>query len=305
MLKRTANVSMVHRAGLAGMESQIRTSFGVKVEQYHDTVIYHALIQAGVHSIRNLDQTVRVGQEVTNGRITNCPSGEYYNLLTSITGMLERHAVNGKESLKQSDLFSLSLFLTDLIYSLQTNAAMVTVLPQPKIENYYGRLSPHILSAIGSLLPNIATTEILAPIPQLSVKAREVELFEELIGSQIFSAYSDAHGGLENAHESDVAILNDVSMKAKSVWRRFSNTVDLKQLTLSLVPITKTLADKVLTGLPSTMAGLLADVFTKAAQQEKRIVIYDYGRSHSALLMAHYENLYRLQMENKEIKTKS
>jgi len=214
--------------------------------------------------------------------------------------MLEKHAVNRKQSAEQNKLFTLTLFLTDLIYSLQTDAAMLTVLPLPKVENYYGQVSPHILSALGNLLPHVTPAEVLTPIPQLSVKASEVEVFEELIESQIFSAYSSAHGGLESIRESDVAILDEVSVKAKSVWQRFSNTVDLKKLTLTLMPITKTLADKVLTGLPGTVAGLLADVLTKAALQEKRIVIYDYGRSHQDLLMAHYEKLWRLQMESGE-----
>ena len=39
MLKRTANVSMVHLAGLAGLESGIRDSFGIEVGQYHDKVV--------------------------------------------------------------------------------------------------------------------------------------------------------------------------------------------------------------------------------------------------------------------------
>lgn len=298
MLKRTANVSMVHRSGLAGMESQIKDTFGIKADQYHDSVVYHALIQAGVHSIRCIDGVTPVSTvSVVNERVIACAGTEYVDLLRTIQDMLEKHVVNGQKSAEQNRLFTLSLFLTDLIYSLHTDAAMVAVLPLPKVENYYGRISPHILSAIGNLLPSITPTEVLTPIPQLSVKASEVEVFEELIESQIFSAYSNAHGGLESIRESDVAILEDVSVKAKSVWQRFSNTVDLKKLTLTLMPITKTLADKVLTGLPGTVAGLLADLLTKAAQQEKRIVIYDYGRSHRDLLMTHYEQLWRLQNE--------
>ncbi|WP_219842278.1 hypothetical protein, partial [Xanthomonas arboricola] len=168
----------------------------------------------------------------------------------------------------------------------------------PKLEDYYGIISPHILSAVGNLLPGVTPIEVLTPIPQLSVKASEVAIFEELLGSQIFSAYSNAHSSLENNRESDVAVLDNVSLKAKSVWQRFSNTVDLKSLTLTLMPITKNLADKVLTGLPATITGLLADVLTKAAQQEKRIVIYDYRRSHKDLLVAHYSSMSRLGVQN-------
>lgn len=299
MRKRTANVSLIHRAGLAGMESQIKNSFEVKSDQYHDTVIYHSLIQAGVHSIRCIDGASLVQPDlIAKDRIKNCDGEEFFNLLKSINEMLEKHAVNGKQSTEQSKLFILGLFLTDLIYSLKTDAAMVEVLPLPKVESYNGLVSPHMLSVIGNLLPSVTPVDVLTPIPQLSLKANEVELFEELIESHIFSTYSNAHGNLEHVHQTDVAILADVSMKAKSVWQRFSNTVDLKQLTLSLMPITKNLADKVLTGLPGAIAGLLADVLTKAAQQEKRIVIYDYGRSHQALLVAHYENVRRLQIQS-------
>lgn len=304
MLKRTANVSMVHLAGLAGMESGIRDSFGIGVSQYHDTVVYHALIQAGVHSIRRIDGT-RPGLPalVGNERITAYDGTEYYNLLQSIQETLQKHAVSGQYLEERNKQITLSLFLTDLIYSLKTDSAMITVLPLPKVETYYGLISPHVLSAIGNLLPGLVPTEVLTPIPQLSVKASEVEVFEELLGSQIFSAYSTAHSGLEDGRESDVAILDDVSLKAKSVWRCFSNTVDLKRLALTLLPITKTLADKVLTGLPNTLAGILADTLTKAAQQEKRIVIYDYGRSHKNLLIAHYEKILRLEIKPDSDKT--
>ena len=299
MLKRTANVSMVHLAGLAGLESGIRDSFGIEVGQYHDKVVYHALIQAGVHSIRRIDGMSSdlpglVGKE----RITSYDGTEYYNMLHSIQEMLQKHAIGGTLGKEQSKYISLSLFLTDLIYALKTDSAMLVVLPIPKLEDYYGIISPHILSAVGNLLPGVTPIEVLTPIPQLSVKASEVGIFEELLGSQIFSAYSNAHSSLENNRELDVAVLDNVSLKAKSVWQRFSNTVDLKSLTLALVPITKNLADKVLTGLPGTITGLLADVLTKAAQQEKRIVIYDYRQSHKDLLVAHYSNMSRLGIQN-------
>jgi hypothetical protein len=297
MLKRTANVSMIHRVSLAGMEYGIKENFGINSEQYHDSVVYHALIQAGVHVIRRVDNFKTKEPELSvNERINECTDREYYKLLHAIKGMLVKHTVNGKQTAEDTLLFTLSLFLTDLIYALQTDASMITVFPLPKIENYYGRISPHILSAVGNLLPQVTSTEVLTPIPQLSVKASEVAILEELIESNFFSAYSNAHSSLENIRESKLAILSDVSVKANSVWQKFSNTVDLKKLTITLMPITKNLADKVLTGLPGTVTNLVADILTKAALQEKRIVIYDYGRSHQALLTAHYEKLWRLQM---------
>lgn len=294
VLKRTANVSMVHLAGLAGLESGIKQNFGIAGDQYHDTVVYHALIQAGVHSIRQIDGFQSgLPELIGNERLTNCNGKEYYDLLQSIRDILEKHSINMEEAGDKNKFTSLILFLTDLVYALKTDSAMIAVLPLPKIEDYYGIISPHLLSAIGNLLPNVAPIEAITPIPQLSLEASKVQVFEELLGSQLFSAYSNAHCRLENSRESDVAIINDVSLRAKSVWQRFSNTVDLKRLALTLIPITKNVADKVLTGLPGTLTGLLADILTKAAQQEKRIVIYDYGRSHKDLLVAHYEKMSR------------
>lgn len=299
MLKRTANVSLVHRASLAGMESKISDTLGIKIDQYHDTVIYHALIQSGVHTIRNIAPVQAKSDYLGTSRIVTCSDRDYYNLLDVIQEMLAKHAVKGVPALEGSQSFTLSIFLTDLIYSLQSDAAMITVLSLPKVENFQGRVSPHILSAIGNLFSHLTPTEVLTPVPQLSVKASEVKVFEELIESQMFRAYSDAHSSLEHIRESEVATLNDVSVKAKSVWQRFSHTVDLRKLTLTLMPITKSVADKVLTGLPATVACLIADAFTKAAQQERRIVIYDYGRSHQDLLTAHYEKIWRLRSEGK------
>lgn len=96
MLKRTANVSMVHLAGLAGLESGIRDSFGIEVGQYHDKVVYHALIQAGVHSIRRIDgMSSDLPSLVGKERITAYDGTEYYNMLHSIQEMLQKHAIGG------------------------------------------------------------------------------------------------------------------------------------------------------------------------------------------------------------------
>lgn len=295
MLNRTANVSMVHLAGLAGLESGIKQRFGIAGDQYHDTVVYHALIQAGVHSIRQVDGLRSdLPELVGSERLTNGDGKEYYDLFQGIQDILLKHSMGLEETGDKGKFTSLSLFLTDLIYGLKTDSAMIAVLPLPKIEDYYGVISPHMLSAIGNLFPNLAPIGAITPIPQLSIEASKVQVFEELLGSQLFSAYSNAHCRLESSRESDVAIINDVSLRAKSVWQRFSNTVDLKRLALTLMPITKNMADKVLTGLPGTLTSLLADILISAAQQEKRIVIYDYGRSHKDLLNAHYEKMSRL-----------
>ncbi|WP_146094525.1 hypothetical protein, partial [Xanthomonas arboricola] len=69
-----------------------------------------------------------VGKE----RITAYDGTEYYNMLHSIQEMLQKHAIGGTLGKEQSKYISLSLFLTDLIYALKTDSAMLVVLPIPK-----------------------------------------------------------------------------------------------------------------------------------------------------------------------------
>lgn len=82
----------------------------------------------------------------------------------SIQEILQKHAIGGILGKDQSKYVSLSLFLTDIIFALKTDLAMLVVLPFPKLEDYYGIISPHILSAVGNPLPGVTPIEVLTPI---------------------------------------------------------------------------------------------------------------------------------------------
>jgi hypothetical protein len=52
MSTRFANINLMHHAGLAGMEAGLRSSLGIESTEYHDSLIYAAMIQAGVQRFR-------------------------------------------------------------------------------------------------------------------------------------------------------------------------------------------------------------------------------------------------------------
>lgn len=128
MANRTVNISMIHHAALAGMESAIASSFDVDNFDYHDHLIYTAMVQSGVKKFRvigGLSKQIRES-ELLSERCEEYQFDKYHQVIDRVSKTFYDTSLDRVES-KSHDLIPLSLFISDVIFALQTKSAMVSV----------------------------------------------------------------------------------------------------------------------------------------------------------------------------------
>ena len=293
---------MMHLASLAGMEAGLRDTLGLDSDIYHDRLIYGAMIQAGVQRLRivgGLPSDIR-DSNYLQGKCIEVPFSEYYSLLKSTTDTLKNNTIGKVNKSIRSNQFLLSWFLTELIYSLKTRSAMVLVLPMPDISGFRGALDPGLYRAINTLMGSMDTANLNLPVPRLEILQNDVKLFHELLDSDLFSTYANTHRGLEVTKEKKQPTVRRIISAAESLHSKFGRALNIKQLALSLIPVTASLIDTVCGKIPGTLADAIGNSLSDALKDGKRIIIYNYGQVHGDLLRDHYQAQIQM-MPNKAL----
>mgnify|MGYP001245914080 CR=1 FL=1 len=287
MKNRIVNINILHHAGLAGMEAGLRSSLGVESSTYHDSLIYSAMIQAGIQRFRIVGGTARVirNSEFLRRRSEEYSFDDYKRVVEPIETVVASHTLNaGKSDRGSSSLFSLTWFLSELLFSLKTKSAMVSVLPLPDVSQYAGKLTPEMFSAVSTLVRKIHCVNIDLPIPQSEVLLDDVKVFNELITSDLFASYASSHEMLESSEEKEQSAVNNILTKAKALRDNFGGLLDFRRLSLSLIPVTLSLIDHVCGKFPGSVADIFAKALTEALKSKRRVTIYNYGDTHMKLL---------------------
>ena len=229
MSNRIVNIGMLHHAGLAGMEAGLRDSLGVESNEYHDNLIYASMIQAGIQRFRTVGgapKSIR-DSDFLRQRCEEYSFNEYMAVMDSIKDVIESHATgSATHSSEHSDLFPLVWFLTELIISLKTKSAMVSVLSVPSARQYRGRLNPEMLAAVGTLMQKVHPIQVDLPIPQSEILSDDVKVFHELIKSDLFERYASSHELLESSDEDEQSAVRSIVADAKALRFRFSRLLD-------------------------------------------------------------------------------
>ena len=287
MTRRIANINMMHRAALGGMEAGIRETFGIEEREYHDDIIYSAMIQAGVQRFRvagDIPKNLK-NSNLLSYRFEESSFEDINNIMSSVKEFLGFEKIPKKD---QSEIWILAWYLTELIHSSQTKSSMVSILRIPKMSDLAGKISPAAFSAIDGLLKNIENIDLNLPVTKLEAPLRDVEIFHEIVSSNVFGSYSEAQELIEYSSENKEAVKLEISRKGKEFYNRFHSVLDIRKASLTLIPVTSSLIETVFGRFPGKIASAFGDSLASSLADKRRITIYNYGDTHAKLLTDYY-----------------
>lgn len=287
MRDRVANINMLHHSGLAGMECGICVSLGIEDFEYHDDIIYSAMIQAGVQQFRicgQIPQKLRTSKYLAN-RIVEAPFNDIHELSSRFQKALYEDC---DEKKLPENAFSLTWFLAELVYSLQTKSSAVTILPHPRLSDYSNLLSPKAMSAISSLMAKINRVELDLPITRAEVPLKDVKIFSEIISSDLYDDYVQSQCLLDSTEENSEKVGKIISSKGKRLYNQFDSVIDIRKSSVSLIQVSFSLIDAIFGGLPEKLASTVGNALIEAMNDKRRITIYNYGDAHRRLLLDYY-----------------
>ncbi|EDJ9369275.1 hypothetical protein GFM96_09560 [Salmonella enterica] len=297
MSNRIANISTTHLASLAGMESGIKEAFGVKDDNYNDKLIFTAMVQAGVKKIRLVggEHYTIVNSGFMKGRYLAFSFEEYFKIFKEVEDTIKDNVIVDENDDVSNKIWNLTWFLSELIFALRTKSSMVSVLPFPKVNDYIGLFRPQLISSIGILFEKINVVNLKLPVPQKEILSSDIKKFNEVLNSDLYGNYSLAHEELEFSYSDDLKIIANIENKAFLLRNYFENYIDIKKLSMSIIPITVKVIDDVCGKIPGALANTLGNALSQSLSDTRRITIYDYGDVHKELMVNHYAALSKLK----------
>jgi hypothetical protein len=152
-------------------------------------------------------------------------------------------------------------------------------------------MSPELYAAINGLIRVIQPIQLVSPVPQWQAISTNVKSFEDILASDLFKSFSDSHKLLEFNSKNTTAIVKDIVHNGNTLVSKYGKLLKMKELAISLIPVTTTIVDSVFGKIPGKIAESLGKAFSDFLKEDKRITIYDYGDVHVRLLQEHYSSL--------------
>lgn len=206
------------------------------------------------------------------------------------------------KNIAYSAIWKWESFLTDLLYCLKRNCAMVFG-DIPDAENIRGLLPDELLIPIINLVENIAIESLKVPIAKVSLPEDSLKRFQDIVESDFFRIYVERHGGLDDAKKPKKLAIRDIVNSSMVLQYNYPTLLKLRDIAFSVIPITAKLVDTIFGKLP----GSAADAFTKHLDRwidsQRRIVIYETGPFLMEILFKRL--IFCLENEKKLSRTKA
>lgn len=101
-------------------------------------------------------------------------------------------------------------------------------------------------------------------MPQKEILSSDIKKFNEVLNSDLFGNYSLAHEELEFSYSDDLKIIANIENKAFLLRNYFENYIDIKKLSMSIIPITVKIIDDVCGKIPGALANTLGNALSQS-----------------------------------------
>jgi len=250
-----------------------------------NSIIYGSMIQCGIDRFdisEAFDPDKEVREEQTSSfiktRISYIPAGRKHSFevrdLVSAVFENSLTGINLMDEPQYSDIMGLGEFIIDLMFAMEHKTSLMTLLPFPNMENIREMIPAELFFPIKNLMSSFEPSFPNLPFPKLSIQSRNLRRFEQILRSDLFSIYSSQHSNLEINSVNKKLAFKGIVNSGKNVLQRNLDALQLKNLTISVLPVTTKLIDIVFGKLPGILADYSASLLSDYIKNDRRIVVY-------------------------------
>jgi hypothetical protein len=171
------------------------------------------------------------------------------------------------------DVNELEVFIVELLYSLKTHSDAVWLSPLPSIERYRPHVSPDLLIPISTLLSSMNRLNPTALAPQRSICRSDILLFDEVLDSMPFQAYSNAHAQLNDSSTKLTRASAAITAAANAVHVVNKMFLTRRRVVTHVITATARLVD-LIGSTSGVIANLVANLLNEHVESRNRMVIY-------------------------------
>ncbi len=242
-------------------------------------LFYSTMIQGGIQRFQFFPSDKRSTKKSTflSNRVSFF--SEHDQDYSFVTGLIDKYFSNFlpdnyKKDDKYDPVISLSYFLVDLFFSIRKKTSIVCILPLPRLTKCEQLLPPELLIPIRNFFNTIETENANLPLIKKTVSHKDIKVVEDIISSDLFSQYCLYHKDLENSKKPVSIAISEVSKAGQRMLNKYSQVLDIRKLTMSLLPISSKLVDVLFGKLPEIFVEQVASFLGNVLKNEQRVVIY-------------------------------
>lgn len=259
-----------------------------------ESLFYSSMIQSGVEQFEViLVQCYPIRKsEFLDKRISFIPKKIYLKQCEIVDKAFENYLPEDDETdEKYLPVWQLKSFLSDLFLSIRRKVSMVCFTPIPDLTKVEKLIPAELFYPIQHLIAAFDCENVKLPLPQKTIKTSDVKRFQDIISSDLFSQYTSAHGELEDSKLTKKKAILNITKVGQALFQKNRALLYLKDLTISLLPITPKVIDTVFGKLPGILAEYSGKILNNLLKDERRIVLYLFFPMFENILFQRLSNL--------------
>lgn len=179
-------------------------------------------------------------------------------------------------------------YFTSLFYSTETGIPFVN--PDFADSNSFdfleSRMSKELFVTIKNFNSLIQTNSISTITPQYSVLKKDVRRFEDIVESSLYLNYQNSLILLENETDKIETIKKDIQVNALKLYHKYTNNLDMKNMSFNFIKANKKIADLFLNKSSSIFGDFVIETLEKLTTGNKKINYYKVDEANFMLLWA-------------------
>jgi hypothetical protein len=266
---------------------------------------YAGVIQAGVERLdlvnsKIIDNDIRWKQDASlspfvSKRVAHKDSPEFASAFALVYQTFQNHFGEGRTGKDQTALFELQAFLMELFLAAHYKQNLVYFSRIPALTELERVLPVDLLLPFKNLILTLENPSPSLPSTRASIAVRDVALYEEIITSKLYAQYKRSHSAFDEGGVSVNGALELVNRQGRLLAEQSPRLLKTKRTAVSLLPITSKIIDTIFGKLPGTLADFFAAALTKWLQDDRRIVIYQFGDLLEITMRARLNELERVK----------
>ncbi|MDA2933333.1 hypothetical protein MYX82_03210 [Acidobacteria bacterium AH-259-D05] len=274
-------LSSYQLGALAGFGDIFKTAAQGMNESALDTatLFYASIFQAGLNEVvlfgQDRDKEGFPSTKFVESRVSKLPQTHYAKYHMPLDSLFKSMLPDDYEDKKEYDSIPrLKNFISDLLLAMDIRAGLIQCLPTPDLNRLEAVLPEELFVPIRNLLLTFEQESLDLPIPRMSVRTDEVERFQEIIESDLFSEYNAAQIGIDRVQLPRPQAITEIGRTGRNLFKANAGLLGLRKATLWLLEVTPKLVDGFFGKLPGVLSGLGSDLGKRLLEQEHRVVVY-------------------------------
>lgn len=195
-------------------------------------------------------------------------------------------------------IWSLHSFLVELLEAMSLRSSLLLLTGIPDFSEAEALLPSELAEPISLLLSSIVDIQTPSPIPRKAIPAEDMQRFNEILSSDMFTHYVEAQAELDNSEASIEKTLPVIAERGRQLFTQNKHVLTLKKSSAGILKITPKIIDAAFGKLPGALSEVAAKLGIDLLESRQRVVIYDFRSATQNILLSNLSRMMKAA-ENK------